>query len=269
MVQTNGASLGSLPTELSESFQPNVAQNIDGRLEVFVLDAWNLWHTWQTAPNGTWSPWALVAQANLKLSAGPFLGINTNADGRLEVFTIDSQGALWQIWQTSPGGGWSHWSSLDGPSAPQTVGFARVAKNADGRLEVFVWDKDNVPWQIWQTTPNGTWSSWIPLSDVAFKYMGDFLVAKNADGRLEIFTADEQGVTSHIWQSDSGSPIWSDWAKLDLPTEANIGGLPLAVAQDADGRLELFFTDSQGALWHIWQVTPGNWGSDTAHDQAP
>ena len=161
MVQTNWASLGSFPTEVGEFVQPNVAQNTDGRLEVFVLDGLsNLWHTWRTAPNGTWSPWALVAQANFKLSAGPSVGTNTNADGRLEVFTLDEQGALWHIGQTSPEGGWSHWSSLDGPSSSQNLLDSHVAKNADGRLEVFTRGKDETVWHTWQTAPNGTWSPW-------------------------------------------------------------------------------------------------------------
>ena len=38
--------------------------------------------------------------------------VSQNADGRLEVFAIGTDGALWHIWQATPGGAWSNWASL-------------------------------------------------------------------------------------------------------------------------------------------------------------
>jgi hypothetical protein len=40
-----------------------------------------------------------------------------NADGRLEFFTLSTDGALWHIWQMDPGGVWSDWNSLGERSA--------------------------------------------------------------------------------------------------------------------------------------------------------
>jgi len=63
-----------------------------------------------------------------------------NADGRLEAFAIASQqdsaeGRLYDIWQTSAGGGgWSGWNDLGGKlNSPPTVGL-----NRDGRLGAWI-----------------------------------------------------------------------------------------------------------------------------------
>ena len=164
MVQANWTSLGS-PPSVNLIVSPHVVQTIDGRLEVFALDSQQaLWNTGQSAPNGTWNPWASVAgPPNMKVGEGPVVG--TNADGRLEVFTLDAQGGLWHIWQTSPGGGWSQWVSLGDPfaKAPLDLPTFTLARNGDGRLEVFTADQDGFD-HSWQTTPNGgTWSPWALL----------------------------------------------------------------------------------------------------------
>jgi hypothetical protein len=42
-----------------------VAQNADGRLEVFARaydDSAHLWHIWQMEPNGVWSDWASLGR---------------------------------------------------------------------------------------------------------------------------------------------------------------------------------------------------------------
>src|ERR1700741_4065977 len=45
--------------------------------------------------------------------SGPPVAI-MNDDGRIEVFGIGADQALYHIWQTSPGGGWSGWAGLGG-----------------------------------------------------------------------------------------------------------------------------------------------------------
>jgi hypothetical protein len=58
-----------------------------------------------------------------------------NADGRLEVFVIGSDGNLWHIWQTTPGKAWSSWASLN--TLPSTLSTPIAVRNADGRIEAF------------------------------------------------------------------------------------------------------------------------------------
>src|SRR6266581_2318788 len=139
-------------------------ENADGRLEVFAAgNDGALWHIWQTAPNGTWSSWAsLGTLSNVQFLSGYTVG--KNADGRLEVFTVGSDGALWHIWQTTAGGNWYNtWFSSGKPSGMDLQPSPTLVRNADGRLEVVAAGTDGALWHIWQTAPNGTWSSWAYL----------------------------------------------------------------------------------------------------------
>src|SRR5437763_2735898 len=135
MAQTKWSSLGT-PAPLAEfPPSPTVGRNADGRLEVFYTDKiGEIWHIWQTAPNGTWSSWAsLNKPPNISFSTGT--AVDENADGRLEVFTVGSDGALWHIWQSTAGGGWYNtWFSSGKPSGINLQSSPTLVRNADGRL---------------------------------------------------------------------------------------------------------------------------------------
>jgi len=60
-----------------------------------------MWHNWQTAANGTtWSGWVAMGGGILTR-----VTVGQNADGRLEIFTINQDRAPFHMWQTSTG--WS------------------------------------------------------------------------------------------------------------------------------------------------------------------
>jgi photosystem II stability/assembly factor-like uncharacterized protein len=236
-------------------------RNIDGRLELFGqiggAQGPEVAHVWQTSPNNGWSTWA---------SLGPppaqFLGAMTataNTDGRLEVFGrvgLMSTGALFHIWQTAAGNGWSTWASLGGGMGPQ---FLLVVTNADGRLEVFA--VGTGPGQlehIWQTSPGGGWSGWDVLGTLPGGFPVQLTAGVNADGRLELFNVGTGGLW-HNWQTAPGAG-WAGWSGLGTP--AGVSTLSgVAVGRNADGRLEVF-TTGQNALWHIYQTTPnGGWSA--------
>src|SRR2546430_722900 len=154
---TNWTSLGS-PPGVRWGARPSVARNADGRLEVFALDSsGTLWHIQQTSPGMNWNSWASPGVAP-NINVLPDLVVQGNADGRMEIFALDSAVALWHIWQTSPGDGWFHWFSSGRPQV--TLDWLDVIQNADGRLEVFALAEGRSLWHIWQTAPNGTWSPW-------------------------------------------------------------------------------------------------------------
>ncbi len=150
-------------------YRPFLRKNDDGRLEVFVtIEAVDepfgtnptaaLWHIWQVEPNGTWSNWASLGTPTTGDLSGP--SVRKNDDGRLEVFTIGSDGALWHIWQTTTGGTWGTWSSLGTPSGSVNLfGDPFVAENDDGRLEAFAVGSDGALWHTWQVSPGGHWGS--------------------------------------------------------------------------------------------------------------
>jgi RHS repeat-associated protein len=234
-----------------------VARNADGRLEAFARGTDRaLWHNRQTTPGDGWAGWVPAAPGSA-ITSDPVVGIN--ADGRLEVFARGTDGALWHNWQTAPGGpGWSGWASLGGIfpiSGAAAFNVAVVARNADGRLEVFARGTDSALWHNWQTTPGDGWAGWASLAPGS-AITSDPAVGINADGRLEVFARGTDGALWHNWQQPAAAGGgWSGWASL-APGSA-ITSDP-AVGINADGRLEVFARGTDGTLWHNRQTTPGN-----------
>lgn len=235
-----------------------VASDSDGRLEVFnIAPDGSMRHNYQVVPNGGWSGWSVMpCSVHPAFTAVPAAG--RNADGRLEVFAFDPAGEVWHIWQTVPNGGWSCWDNLGGGFDASTVGAGRLAvgQNADGRLEIFAENGQYAVWHNYQVIPNGGWGGWSnlgngsqgsPVSGVVFTENGfGPVVASKSDGRLEVFAQGQDRNYYHNYQIPGSG--WSGWAGLG---GANVALGPLAVGQNADGRLELFV----GTL-HNYQI-PG------------
>ncbi|HYB00939.1 MAG TPA: hypothetical protein VED37_12035, partial [Ktedonobacteraceae bacterium] len=141
-------------------------------------------------------------------SVGIFLpvGVIQNEDGRLEVFALGRDDALWHIWQTSPNGKWSIWTSFGKPSNVVFTTAPTVARNKDGRLEVLITGNDGNLWHIWQTLPGRAWSTFASLGAPPNASLTPFsspTVSVNADGRLEVF-AETDGAFWHAWQKTPG-----------------------------------------------------------------
>ena len=232
-------------------FAAAVGSNADGRLEAFVLGSDGaLWHIWQTAAGATWSAWAsLGAPAGVNL-AQPSVGLN--ADGRLEVFAIGNFATLWHMWQTAPNNGWSGWSSLGTPPGAAFLGQPIVARNADGRLEVFATETNGSLWHLWQTAPGAGWSGWDNLGGEPTNDIG---VGQNADGRLEIF-AEARAATGphplwHRWQV-APSGAWSvseDWEQTLVGDPAQLLFTPAGGAILVRTQSGLFRSNDTGLTW--------------------
>src|SRR4051812_39054140 len=77
-------------------------------------------------------------------------------------------------------------------------------------------------------------------------------IGKNEDERMEVFIIRlNDNALVHSWQDDSYAS-WSSWESL--------GGVnkQIAVANNKDGRLEVFAIGSDNALYNIWQVAPNS-----------
>ncbi len=97
----------------------------------------DVWHIWQTTPNGSWSSWGDLGGEPVSI------GVGQNADGRLELFSEARMPAgtqpLWHRWQLATGGAWStteDWeqAALDGPARALFTGRRRGARTNPGRL---------------------------------------------------------------------------------------------------------------------------------------
>jgi hypothetical protein len=270
-------SLGTPPDSGGLRWSPAAAPNADGRLELFVVgddlepggsgSGGALYHEWQTARDNGWSSWLSHGTAGTSLFGSP--AVAPAADAHLELFVLGLDGALWHRRQTAPSNGWSDWVSRGTPPGVLLNSAPAVAR---GRLEVFIASQQATLWHIWQTTPNDGWSDWLAHgtpSGVLFGSDSTPAVAPSADGRLELFIV---GNDLALWHMRQTARInrWSDWQSHDAPSGVNFQRVRPAVAQSADGRLELFVVGEDDALWHLWQTAPnGGWSDWYCHGSPP
>lgn len=165
----------------------------------------------------------------------------TNRAGRMEIFGVGVNGAVYQKWQGRAAGSWSGWHDLGGRLSPQLS----AVRTPDGRLQLFAIRPGGTVEHKWQRSPGGTWSGWHGLGGHA----RSVAVAVMADGRLQVFAVGPAGAVSHRWQKAAGG--WSAWSSL--------GGdfRYVAATSDAAGRLEVFAVGPVGAVSHLWQRAAG------------
>jgi hypothetical protein len=78
----------------------NVSGQLKGHIEVFALaDDGALWHAWQVDQAPNWSKWESLGSPPVKIRGADRLTVGTNQDGRLEVFVVGGDGAVWRISQ--------------------------------------------------------------------------------------------------------------------------------------------------------------------------
>jgi ligand-binding sensor domain-containing protein/signal transduction histidine kinase len=187
------------------------------------------------------------AAAQLTLVGKPVVG--KNADGRLEVFKVDTDGEVRHRWQKASNGDWSSWSGLGGSFLP---GIA-LATNSEGQLEVFALDQaSHALWHAHQLAANSTdWSSW---SSLGGSLRPPVALGQDKDGRLEVFAVEAaRGRVQHLWQTNSEGG-WSSWAEMEAQAEPG-----LVAVRRRDARLEVFGIEpAQHALVHCWQAEPGS-----------
>jgi subtilisin family serine protease len=96
-----------------------VARNSNGALELFGVNrSGQIFHRAAASGNNNWFSWT-------QLDDPPAVGVlhslaaETNTDGRVELFGVNSAGQIWHRWQTSAGADtYSMWSQLDGTLRP-------------------------------------------------------------------------------------------------------------------------------------------------------
>jgi ligand-binding sensor domain-containing protein/signal transduction histidine kinase len=120
--------------------------------------------------------------------------------------------------------------------------------NVDGRLEVFDVDRNGDLRHRWQRESLHDWSGWSILGG---PFLPGVAVVNDETGRLAVFAVDRsEGVVMYNMQREPNSPAWSNWTRLSGP----VVRAPLAAAQDANGRIELFAVEADGnSVAHIWQ----------------
>lgn len=176
---------------------PSVGVNDDWRLEVFVEGTDGAgWHVWQTTPGGGWSSgYSLGGQISGSLSVELDGGTGFNGGPGLDVFAIAPNGEPFVDTQANNLG---EWDALGGiiTAAPA------VAKNFDGRLEIFGIGTDGNMYHDWQVSPAGPWYGWQPIGVAS-----NSGTANGAD--VPYFLTDAQNEQNYTNAKTScGNPPW-------------------------------------------------------------
>ena len=231
---------------------------------------WSVETYWSNSDSGcaagTGTDWATFGAPPSQLLGSPLVA--SNADGRLEVFTVAQDGTIWHVWQTAPNNGWSNWTQFGLSYNAASSGLTAVS-NTDGRIEIFFMGSGGEVWHFWQLLPNDGWSDAASLGFPAGGIIGKCTATTNSDGRIEVIGVGSDNSLWHIWQVAPNNG-WSGWDSFGSPP-----GVPFTigdprVVRNEDGRLEVFILGSDGNIWHIWQVAPNNgWSGWDSFPAAP
>jgi hypothetical protein len=218
----------------------SVGNDADGLLQVLALDDNGELLVARQASNGAFN-WTNLGG---DFESPPVVA--SNANGRLEVFALDSNYQMEHAYETSANGSWSGFSLLGSwhfRSDPV------VGVNSDGRLEVFAVGTDGALDHIWQLHPSGSggWSSWAGLGSIIVSAPA---VTRNGAGNIEVFALGPGGDVVHIGQSGSGA--WGNWSSLG-GAQASVP----TVGDDPGNRMELNAIGLSGSAFDIWQTSVG------------
>lgn len=209
--------LGVLPwkggTYAYEIGNPAVVLNRDGRLEYLMgnYSMRQLYHIYQTEPNGPWSNWSSLQEMPIIDS----ITVGVNEDGRLEMFGyyfFQSDRKIVHSWQRSDGTWIGEWQSLGAPdvSDPYDSFSTIVLSNKDGRLELFVNSTNGREiFHRWQEVPNGHWNpEWIKLGNIGGGYIS-WTAGALSDGRL-LYASFRLDGKIHFINQDKVNDGWID-----------------------------------------------------------
>ena len=245
------------------------ASNADGSLTACGVGGnGDLWCASENAPGVGWSAWSDLSGAQIQ----PGFAIGQNLNGRLEIFGVNPDDQVMTNLQTD-NGGWAGWTLLtSGGASPHGASGAEhlrpelaVARNLDGRLEVFGIGAGTLVWHIAQQSAGGPWGAW---SSIGVRLRPGVVVGQNHDGRLEIFGFPVSSSPQSTSPTDSAVPMREVAALSQLSpggtwgASTDLGGSlqasQLVAGNTADGRIQIFAVGSNGDVWSDWQTTAGS-----------
>jgi hypothetical protein len=205
---SEAASIGAITAVRDSANQLNVFVT---QYDPAYANGSNVWFINQVGPGGGWSGWQNLWSPPVccgNISA-PAVGVNTN--GTLEVFIGAFDGSVWHRWQWAGGQFWHpDWEPMGTPGpTPQTIPIPppvpAVARNLDGRLEIFATDVGGTLWHNWQLVPEGGWNGWnsLGIAPGTSGMSARTAAGVNGDGRLEVFSIAAQNLW-HAWQITPG-----------------------------------------------------------------
>ena len=102
-------------TDVSSYYDFSIAENSDGRLEIFAIDVQfrRVRHAWQLAPGSSWSDWRTIEVLGVMGNDLRHINASTDREGRLAVFVDDSMHFTCTATQTAANQGpWIGWTNI-------------------------------------------------------------------------------------------------------------------------------------------------------------
>ncbi len=194
-------------------------------------------HLW--LQSGEWT-----AFADLGGSSMEHMSTVAWADGRVEVFALGPDNALWHNWWMGDDLLWSGWESLEGSFA---TGASAIAWE-DGHVELFAADADGHAWHNWSGDFPTGWNGWGMLEgEIASRPVP----VRWPDGHVEVFARGADGHVQHCWY---GEGVWTVFVTESAGT--TIEGEP-SVAMNPDGAgtpagPAVGARGTDGKVLHLW-----------------
>ncbi|MBB5872784.1 subtilisin family serine protease [Allocatelliglobosispora scoriae] len=228
--------------------------NGDGRLALLgVTPTGELWlREEMTANSNTFSIWSKLSPPAGAVPLGRVVMAH-NLSNRLQIFTTNQQGQVFQRAQLGPGSRlWSAWTPLTFAGKLRSISAVNYA---DGRIELLGVDDAGQVWRATQLTANdNNWSSFTKIGGFG---VASIAAARNANGTLELVAVDAGGSLWHRTQPSVGT--WgSTWSTIVPKTLSRV-----TAETNANGRIGLVGVDNLGNIWQSTQ-TSANAGTYTS-----
>lgn len=120
-----------------------------------------------------------------------------------------------------------------------------VARNADGRMEMFAVDGHHRVWYRSQTTAGANrWTDYAPFSGT----LTSIAAETNGQGRIEVFGVDDSAKVYHRWQLAPNSDSWSAWVEFGGALSSAPSAISV-VRSGSHGPLQVFGVDDSGKIF--------------------
>ncbi len=220
--------------------------NRDGRLEVFYTAMGSSVFRAKQLSAGAEPNFEAVGVP--LLTNASHLRIGHNRGGRMVCFALVGN-LIGYFWQTQANQeSWSQSGFLQGAYTDFSV-----ETHADGRMQLFGIGADGFVYHLWQKDPetDAQWTAPSRLLDRKARKIQAFRDTYRGD-RIEVYILDTEGAVYQTAQTLD----WSPWQRIGSAL-----GKDLAIAQNGDGRVELFLIGNDDRVYHAWQDASGKWGA--------
>jgi len=257
--------LGSIAPSISadgtriafESNRDPLGSNADANFEIFLFDTTTGLTQITNTTGGNNSVPSINADGTRIAFESTRDLVGSNADGNREIFLFDTTSGLTQITSTTGFIGNTNPSiNADGTRIAFDSNRDPLGTNADGNIEIFLFDTTSGLTQITSTTGGGNREPSINADGtrIAFEATSDPL-GTNADGNSEIFLFDITSGLTQITNTTGGN---------NNTPSINANGTRIAfwsnhdpLGTNADGNAEIFLFDTTSGLTQITSSTGG------------